>query len=35
VVKNRLNIATDDTEESKIIDEENEPKGEWVRWLLN
>ncbi len=35
VVKNQLTVATDDADESKILDDENEPKGKWVWGLLN
>jgi len=34
VVKNRLNVATDDGEENRIDDEETEPEEKWVWWLL-
>ena len=34
MVKNRLNIASDDADESKIVDDDNEPEGECVWWLL-
>ncbi len=33
VVKNRLNVAADNTGGSRIVDEETEPKGKWV-WIL-
>lgn len=30
VVKNRLNVATDDVEESRMLDDETEPRSKWV-----